>query len=115
MDVNDWFNPRWFHPAQLADTWRRERMRAKTIRLLTVVCFLLLCTNIVTLPAAFAIDSLGLDLFLSVVELNFAIGLVLTFGPLWRRLVRRVPRRTRVAVVHRARYWHWMRVAKMGW
>jgi hypothetical protein len=73
----DWFNPAWFTPASLAAEWMRHGARTRTIRTVTVAIVLLLCCAPQTMALAAYIDTIGIDAFLSLLELQLVVGLAL--------------------------------------
>lgn len=97
------FDPAWFSPRRLAETWVREGMETRFKRFLTVLIVLLLCTNAVSLPMATYLDSVGIDAFLSLLELQVIVGLALLVLPATRLVWRWIPWRWRVIWIRQIR------------
>jgi hypothetical protein len=100
---HDWFNPAWFTPANLAAEWMRHGARTRAIRTITLAIVLLLCCAPQTMALAAYIDTIGIDAFLSLLELQLVVSFALLiqalrphFGKSGARFGHVVSRRWRV-------------------
>lgn len=98
----DRFDPAWFTPSNLAAEWLRHGARTRAIRTITVAIVLLLCCAPQTMALAAYIDTLGIDAFLGLMELQFVVGFALLTRAL-RPCLGRWARRFGRAAMHR---WH---------
>jgi hypothetical protein len=73
----DWFNPAWFTPANLVAEWMRHGAHTRAIRAVTLAIVLLLCCAPQMMALAAYIDTIGIDAFLSLLELQLLVGLAL--------------------------------------
>lgn len=72
-----WMDRRWFTFEALMDEWRRKNLRSQCLGFATAVAVFVLCMNPGTLATAVYIDSVGIDAFLALLELNILVGLLL--------------------------------------
>ncbi|SDG24320.1 hypothetical protein SAMN04515659_2482 [Dyella sp. 333MFSha] len=103
--LKSFLDPVWFRPDNLARTWVEERIGAKCVRMLTVLVVVMLSTNAVLVPFAAYVDSVGIDIAFSMLELQVVVGLTLYLLPIVRLIKRVVPRRVQVAWLRRARHY----------
>ncbi|QNK02121.1 hypothetical protein [Dyella telluris] len=72
-----WLDPQWFTLEALSAEWRRKDIRKWLIGVATTVVVLALLCHPESAPAALAIDSVGIDAFLAVLELQVLVGCAL--------------------------------------
>ncbi len=73
----NWFDPEWFAPRNLEAEWARQDWRTPMRRVATMCAVLLFCASPLTLSTAFYIDTVGLDVFLALLELQLLVGAIL--------------------------------------
>lgn len=74
-----WLDLEWFALRNLQAEWARLDWRAPVLRVATVCAVLLLCASPLTLSTAFYIDTVGLDVFLALLELQLLVGTILLY------------------------------------
>jgi len=72
-----WLDPQWFTPEALAAEWRRKDMRKWLIGVITATVVQMLLCQPETAPTALFIDSVGIDVFLMLLEVQLLVALVL--------------------------------------
>ena len=72
-----WLDPRWFTFEALKAEWKRKNVRVWLFGLATTVVVIVLIWNPETLPTALYIDSVGLEMFLALLEMNILVGLII--------------------------------------
>lgn len=72
-----WLDPRWFTFEALNAEWQRKDIRGWFFSVATASLVLILVLHPETAPTALYIDSVGLEMFLTLLELQVAVGLVL--------------------------------------
>nr|WP_199047985.1 hypothetical protein [Dyella sp. ASV24] len=72
-----WLDPQWFTFEALKTEWKRKNVRAWLFGLATTAVVVALIWNPETLPTALYIDSVGLEMFLTLMELNILVGVIL--------------------------------------
>lgn len=102
--LEDWFNPTWFASENLSRTWIEGRFGAKAVRFLMICVALLLCTSVVTIPVAIYLDSVGLDILVSIVELQIIVGVALYLDATLQFFGRWIPVRSKAKVRRRMSY-----------
>lgn len=77
-----WLDPQWFTLEALSAEWRRKDIRKWLVGVTTTVVVLVLLCHPESTPAALAIDSAGIDVFLAVLELQVLVGCALYYQQL---------------------------------
>ncbi|RDI98760.1 hypothetical protein DVT68_09605 [Dyella solisilvae] len=72
-----WFDLRWLTLESLKAEWARKDIRAWLFGVVTTVVVLLLSCHPEALPTALYIDSVGVEAFLALLELQLVVGLLL--------------------------------------
>ena len=72
-----WLDPQWFTLEALTAEWRRKDVRKWMIGVITVTLVLILLSQPETAPTALCIDSVGIDVFLALLEMQIMVALVL--------------------------------------
>ena len=72
-----WLDPRGFTPEALAAEWRRKDVRKVLIGVITATVVLMLLCQPETAPTALFIDSVGIDVFLALLEMQLLVAVVL--------------------------------------
>lgn len=72
-----WLDPQWFTPEALAAEWRRKDVRRVLIGVITATVVLMLLCQPETAPTALFIDSVGIDVFLALLEIQLLVAVVL--------------------------------------
>jgi hypothetical protein len=75
----NWLDPEWFALRSLQTEWGRQNWRTHMLRVATVCAVLVFCASPMTLSTAFYIDSVGLDVFLALLELQLLVGAILIY------------------------------------
>jgi hypothetical protein len=82
-----WLDPQWFTLEALTAEWRRKDVRKWMIGVITVTVVLILLSQPETVPTALTIDSVGIDVFLALLEMQIMVVVLLYRGQLlqWLR------------------------------
>jgi len=82
-----WLDPQWFTLEALTAEWRRKDVRKWMIGVITVTVVLILLSQPETVPTALTIDSVGVDVFLALLEMQIMVVVLLYRGQLlqWLR------------------------------
>lgn len=72
-----WLDPQWFTPEALAAEWRRKDVRKWLIGVATTAVVLALFCHPDTAPTAIYIDSVGIDIFLALLEMQIVVALLI--------------------------------------
>jgi hypothetical protein len=72
-----WMNPQWFAPEALVAEWRRKHVRKRLIGVATTLVVWACLCHPEAAPTALYIDSVGIDVFLAVLEMQLLVGLLL--------------------------------------
>jgi hypothetical protein len=78
---DDWFNPEWFRPSNLAQELLRPGVRSSLMRMLALIVFSLLCMNVASAPFAASID---IEAFLGMLDIEIYVTAALIALPLAR-------------------------------
>jgi hypothetical protein len=73
----EWFEPQWFSWQALVAEWRRKDVRRALLGFATAIVVLCLFAHPSTAPTAIYIDSVGIDVFLGLLELQLVVSLLL--------------------------------------
>lgn len=72
-----WLDPQWFTPEALVAEWRRKDVRKWLIGVATTAVVLALFCHPETVPTAICIDSVGIDVFLALLEVQLIVALLI--------------------------------------
>ena len=72
-----WLDPQWFTLEALTAEWRRKDVRKWMIGAITLVVVLILLSQPETVPTALTIDSVGIDVFLALLEMQIMVAVLL--------------------------------------
>ena len=72
-----WLDPQWFTLEALTAEWRRKDVRKWMIGVITVTVVLILLSQPETVPTALTIDSVGIDVFLALLEMQIMVVVLL--------------------------------------
>ncbi|GAB2786195.1 hypothetical protein [Dyella kyungheensis] len=72
-----WLDPQWFTLEALTAEWRRKDVRKWMIGVITVTVVLILLSQPETVPTALTIDSVGIDVFLALLEMQIMVAVLL--------------------------------------
>ena len=73
-----WLDPQWFTPEALAAEWRRKDIRRWLIGVATTAIVLALFCHPESAPTAIYIDSVGIDVFFAILEMQLIVALVIS-------------------------------------
>lgn len=73
-----WLDPHWFTPEALAAEWRRKDLRTWLLGVATTIIVLALFCHPESAPTAVYIDSVGIDVFLAILEMQLIVALVIS-------------------------------------
>lgn len=72
-----WLDPQWFTLEALTAEWRRKDVRKWMIGAITLAVVLILLSQPETVPTALTIDSVGIDVFLALLEMQIMVAVLL--------------------------------------